>query len=98
MNQPSPNEKESRPLVADGSKTNTLEGCTNNTSNSQIVQEPDWIKVTKILDDCSKDCLYLELRKGAAVKRTPRGTFKVCTTDIADVVYDHSRRTGGRVI
>jgi len=93
-----PNEKEGRPLVADGSKTNTLEDSINSTSGSQIVQEPDWIKVTKILAECSKDCLYLELRKGGAIKRTSRGTFKVCITDIADVVYDHSLKTGRRVI
>ena len=92
------NKEESRPLVADGSKTNTLEDINYNTSGSRTVQEPDWIKVTSILNRTSKDCLYIELRNGAGVRQTNRGTFKVCITDIADVVYDHDLKTGRRVI
>jgi hypothetical protein len=94
------NKEESRPLQTDGSKTNTLEDVINDTPNtrdSQVCQDPDWIKLTTILNRVSGGELYLTLRKGAGVKRTQDGRFRICITDVADTVYDHDLKTGRRV-
>jgi hypothetical protein len=88
------NKEESRPLVANGSKPNKLENQNNSSSDSQAVQEPDWIKVTSILNRVTGGELYITLRKGAGVKRTQDGRFRICIPDIADVVYDHDLKNG----
>ena len=96
MKRSTPNEKESRQWSADGSKTNnTLEYSSgNNNPDSPAVQEPDWIKLTGMLNRVSGGELYITLRKGAGIKRTPGGRFRICIPDIADVVYDHDLKTG----
>ena len=96
MKRSTPNEKESRQWSADSSKTNnTLEYSSgNNNPDSPAVQEPDWIKLTSMLNRVSGGELYITLRKGAGVKRTQDGRFRICIPDIADVVYDHDLKNG----
>jgi hypothetical protein len=90
VKQSTPKEKESRQWSADGSKTNNaLEYRGNSNPDSPAVQDPDWIKLTSILNRVTKGELYITLRKGAGVKRTQDGRFRICIPDIADVVYDH---------
>ena len=98
MKRYTPNKKE-KPMAGPtttGSKTNnTLTNSRGSTNpDSPAVQDPDWIKLTSMLNRVSGGELYITLRKGAGVKRTQDGRFRICIPDIADVVYDHDLKNG----